>query len=180
MRSLTVAFHRYNDDEPSASRAPAAPPAQAPPPVAAPVSAPEPAGQDGYGDDAGGQGGGDYDDTMQYDDDDDDVDFNLGNGSSSNNNAGAGASSAAGGGFGGAGQRSEETPLPSGGGHFSAGPRQGPPASKVGPNSKEDGYVYFLCDGDRCVDSSSISPCYRSPLRIFSLRCPGFCTLFIA
>lgn len=119
---------------------------------------------------------------MQYDDDDDDVDFNLGNGSSSNNNAGAGASSGTGGGFGagGVGQRSEETPQPSGGGHFSAGPRFGPPAAKVGPNSKEDGYVYFLCDVDCCVDSRSILRYDRSHLCICSLRYPRSCTHFIA
>ncbi|KJR80464.1 uncharacterized protein SPSK_05501 [Sporothrix schenckii 1099-18] len=133
----------YNDDEPSASRAPAAAPAQTAPPVVAPAAAQDPASNDSYGDDAGDQGVGDYDDSaMQYDDDDDEVDFNLGNGSSSNKNAGpgtnAGAGTGAGSGFG-AGQHSEETPQPSGGGQFSGGPRPGPLANKVGPNSKEDG-----------------------------------------
>lgn len=94
---------------------------------------------------------------MQYDDDDDDVDFNLGNGSSSNNNAGGSAGAGAGANSGGGFQRSEETPQPSGGGggQFGGGPRSGQPAAKVGPNSKEDGYVHFLCDDDFYDNSRS-------------------------
>lgn len=115
---------------------------------------------------------------MQYDDDDDDVDFNLGNGSSGNNNAGGSAGAGAGAGSGGF-QRSEETPQPSGGGGQFGGPRSGQPAAKVGPNSKEDGYVYFLRNADFRDNSRSTSR-YAHPfflLRDVCLLCVGFLPL---
>ncbi|CAK7271836.1 hypothetical protein SEPCBS57363_004826 [Sporothrix epigloea] len=120
----------YNDDEPQAPKAPSAPISQPSIPTKEPAPPVlEPASHDDQG--------GEYDDSMRYDDEDDEVDFHLGNGSSSNNKAGDPTTGTS---FIPIGNHQiEETPQASSGGNDFQLPAQSELHNKVGSNSKEDG-----------------------------------------